>query len=67
MCPEPTIARSAAPPPKRGVVVLPSGLPGSRDLPNGTDLWLTHDAFLQPSQSNTSKPRLVQGVVGHAS
>ena len=34
--------------------------------PNGTDVYLTYDNFLQPWQSTTSGPRLMQGVVRHA-
>lgn len=35
--------------------------------PNGRDVYLTYDAFLTPWQSTTSSPRLMQGVVRHAS
>jgi hypothetical protein len=34
--------------------------------PDGTDVYLTYDSFLQPWQSTTSQPRLQQGVVRHA-
>jgi hypothetical protein len=34
--------------------------------PNGTDVYLDYDAFLQPWQSTTATPRLMQGVVRHA-
>lgn len=34
--------------------------------PNGGDVYLDYDAFLQPWQSTTAAPRLVQGVVRHA-
>jgi hypothetical protein len=34
--------------------------------PNGTDLWVVYDNFLQPWQSTTSNPRLMQGVIRHA-
>ncbi|MEP6697646.1 MAG: sialidase family protein [Pseudonocardiales bacterium] len=34
--------------------------------PNGTDVYLTYDNFLQPWQSTTADPRLMQGVVRHA-
>jgi hypothetical protein len=34
--------------------------------PDGTDLYLTYDNFLQPWQSTTEEPRLQQGVVRHA-
>jgi hypothetical protein len=34
--------------------------------PNGTDAYLTYMNFLQPWQSDNTKPRLFQGVVRHA-
>jgi hypothetical protein len=34
--------------------------------PDGTDVYLTYMAFLQPWQSTTAAPRLFQGVVRHA-
>jgi hypothetical protein len=34
--------------------------------PDGRDIYLTYDSFLQPWQSTTTNPRLMQGVVRHA-
>jgi hypothetical protein len=34
--------------------------------PDGTDVYLTYMAFLQPWQSTTATPRMFQGVVRHA-
>jgi hypothetical protein len=34
--------------------------------PNGTDAYITYDAFLQDYQPNETNPRLMQGVVKHA-
>ena len=34
--------------------------------PNGTDVYVTYDAFLAPYQTTTSAPRPLQGVVTHA-
>ena len=34
--------------------------------PNGSDVYLVYDNFLQPWQTTTANPRLMQGVVRHA-
>ena len=34
--------------------------------PDGTDVYVTYDAFLQPWQETLAEPRLMQGVVRHA-
>jgi hypothetical protein len=34
--------------------------------PNGTDLYLVYNAYLQPFQTTTANPRLMQGVARHA-
>jgi hypothetical protein len=34
--------------------------------PNGLDVYLTYDSFLQPYQMTTAAPRAMQGVVRHA-
>jgi hypothetical protein len=34
--------------------------------PDGNDLYLTYDAFLQPWQADLASPRLMQGVVRHS-
>ena len=34
--------------------------------PDGQDVYLTYDDFLQPYQTTTANPRLMQGVVRHA-
>jgi hypothetical protein len=34
--------------------------------PDGRDVYLTYDSFLQPWQSTTANPRLMQGVVRYA-
>jgi len=34
--------------------------------PNGADVYLTYDSFLQPYQTTTANPRLMQGVIRHA-
>jgi hypothetical protein len=34
--------------------------------PTGRELWVVYDNFLQPWQTTTANPRLMQGVVRHA-
>jgi hypothetical protein len=54
-------------PPVQGA--LPSDRPLYPALaisPDGRDVYLTYDSFLQPWQSNTANPRPMQGVVRHA-
>ena len=54
-------------PPVQGA--LPSDRPLFPALaisPDGRDVYLTYDSFLQPWQSTTALPRLMQGVVRHA-
>ncbi len=34
--------------------------------PNGTDIYLVYNAYLQPFQTTTANPRQMQGVARHA-
>ncbi|MGI8704026.1 MAG: sialidase family protein [Candidatus Limnocylindrales bacterium] len=52
-----------------GRASLPSERPNFPAIaisPDGQDVYMTYDSFLQPWQSTTALPRLQQGVVRHA-
>jgi hypothetical protein len=49
-----------------GLVVVGWTSQRSRSRPNGSDVYLVYDNFLQPWQIATANPRLMQGVVRHA-
>jgi hypothetical protein len=56
----PTAIESLGPPRDRGYYVAPAL------SPNGTDLYVVYNAYLTPFQNDTSSPRILEGIVKHA-